>query len=440
MILIPVFFGCDTQDDLGIQYDLGSDASVKLIEFTLPASNIYIDSLRTDGENRVFVGNYSDPLTGSVSAEGYFQFFYEQGPLPKEEDGSDTLKLDSLIFTVETNAIIPLSGNSYQEFTLHELEDSLESSAIYLSRLKQTPISQIGSYSSTINALTDTIYRLKISDPFSQSLFDKLSEIAGDPNQTTSSTVFQSLGLLPGASSESITSFDFSSDTSRMIMYSSPVNPDVKDTTYLTSFRFSGKNYSYLERDLSSSEFSGITESQNFDLSSGKTVVDPLMGLSTAFRLTALEDFFEENRNVIINNASVSFEFESENQRDTLVNLISFFRKPDESIFGPALASNPFGNIVMSDNGYLRQESNPANGSLSNDKSKIILTPTLFFQQLYKRFDPKEDTTLTFLTPTNGVVKEIDDLVLISPIDVTLQRTIFKENGVKLRIYYTEVD
>ena len=60
MILIPVFFGCDTQDDLGIQYDLGSDANVKFVEFTLPASNIYLDSLRTDGENRILVGKFSN--------------------------------------------------------------------------------------------------------------------------------------------------------------------------------------------------------------------------------------------------------------------------------------------------------------------------------------------------------------------------------------------
>lgn len=438
MLFIPVFFGCDTQDDLGIQYDLGSDANVKFVEFTLPASNIYLDSLRTDGENRILVGKYSDPLTGSASAEGYFQFFYEKGPLPKAEEEPDTLKLDSVIFTVETNAIMPLAGDSYQEFTLHELEDSLESSAIYLSRLKQTPVSQIGTYSSTIDALLDTLYRIKLGASFSQSLFEKLIEVADDPDQTISSTTFKSLGLISGASSESIASFNLSGDTSRMIMYSSPVDPDAKNTTYLTYFRFSGKNYSYLERDLSGSEFSGITENQNFDLSSGKTVVDPLMGLSTAFKLTALEDFFEENRNIIINNATVSFEFESENQRDTLVNLISFFRKPDESIFGPSLASNPFGNIVMSDNGYLRQESSPASGSLSDDKTRVLITPTLFFQQLYRQY--LEEGKLSFSNPTSGVVKDIDDLVLISPIDVTLQRTIFKENGIKLRIYYTEVD
>ncbi|MEQ6167048.1 DUF4270 family protein [Ekhidna sp. MALMAid0563] len=439
ILLIPVFFGCETQSDLGIKYDLGSNANVKFVEFTLPASNVYLDSLRTDGENRILVGNYSDPLTGTVNTEGYFQFFYEQGPLPRGVDEStDTLKLDSIVFTVEANAIIPQSGSSFQEFTLHELQDSLESSAIYLSTLKQTPTTEIGSYSQSINTILDTLYRIKLDETYSQNFFDQISEIANDADQAVSSTTFKSLGVFPGASSESIAAFDLASDTSRIIMYSSPVDPEAKDTTYLTYFRFSGKNYSYIERDRSGSAFDGIEENEDFDLASGKTIIDPLSGLSTTYSITALEDFFDENRNIIINNATISFEFEAENDRDTLVNFMSYFRKPDNSIFGPAIASNAFGNIVMSDNAYLSFESDPANGSLNEDKDMILKTSTLFYQQLYRQY--LEGDSLAYLVPTNGVIKDIDDLVLMNPIDVTLQRTIFKENGLILRLYYTEVD
>lgn len=438
ILLIPVFFGCETQNDLGIKYDLGSDANIKFIEFTLPASNIYIDSLRTDGENRVLVGNYSDPLTGRASAEGYFQFFYEQGPLPRGVDEStDTLKVDSVIFTIETNGIIPQNGSSFQEFTLHELQDSLENNAIYLSSLKQTPLVEIGSYSSSINSLLDTIYRIKLDDAFSQSFFDQISEIAKDPSKFIATTTFKSLGLIPGAASESIASFDLTSDTSRVIIYSSPVDPD-SDTTYLTYFRFSGKNYTYIDRDRAGSEFNGIEEFVNFDLSSGKTILDPLSGLSTVYAVSDLEDFFEENRNIIINNATISFEFEAEDDRDTLINYISFFRKSDESIFGPAVVSNSFGNIVMSDNAYLSLNSDPANGALNEDKDKILKTSTLYYQQLYRQY--LEGDSLAYQSPASGTIKSIDDMVLISPIDVTLQRTIFRENGIKLRLYYTDVD
>lgn len=439
MILIPVFFGCETQNDLGIKYGLDTDANVKFVEFTLPATNVYIDSLRTDGENRILVGSYTDPLTGSVSAEGYFQFSYEKGPMPRAKKATtDTLKLDSILLFLESDKIIPQRGVSYQEFDLYDLQDTLNSSAIYLSNLKQIPGSQIGTYSSSIDAATDTLYTIKFETTYAQSFFDQLSDIAEDESQSISTTVFKSLGIVPGASSESIASLNLLSDTSRLIVYSSPVDPEAKDTTYLTYFKLTGKNYSHLERNRSGSSYDGITEKSDFDLSDGQTMFSPLSGISTSFSIDILEDFFSENPNILINNADVVFDFEAEDYVDTLVNFMNYFRKANKEIFGPAIQSNPFGNIVMADNGYLGQQSNPATGRLSVDKEQILFTSTLFYQQLYNGF--LSTGSLSLLNSTTGKRIPISELVLISPVDVTLHRTIFKQNGVKLRLYYTEVD
>ncbi|SNT19776.1 hypothetical protein SAMN05421640_2801 [Ekhidna lutea] len=444
IILIPVFFGCETQNDIGIKYDLGSDANVKFIEFTLPASNIYIDSLRTDGENRILVGSQNDPLTGSVAAEGYFGFSYESGPMPRPKASTevpnpqDTLKMDSLLVFFETESTIPLRGNTFQEFGLYELQDSLENSAIYLASLEQVKGTQIGSFSKSINVATDTLYRLKLDQMYAESFFDYLSEIAGDTNRSIGSTVFKSLAVVPGSSSESIASLSLSSDTTKMFLYTSPVDPDAKDTTYITSFRFTGKHYTYLDRNRSGSSFDGIEEKQNFDLPDGETIIDPITGISTAFSLNQLDDFFNENRSILINNASVTFEIESENNRDTLISVLNFFRKPDEGIFGPAKASNPFGNIVMADEGYFSLQSSPARGSLNSDKSKILMTSTLFYQSLYRQY--LEGDSLAFRNPSSNSIVDIDDLVMVSDVDVTLQRTIIKPEGIKLRLYYTEVE
>ncbi|MEQ8906373.1 hypothetical protein [Ekhidna sp.] len=442
IMLIPVFFGCETQGDFGIKYPLEIDANVKYVEFTLPATNIYLDSLRTDGENRILVGNYSDLLTGSVSAEGYFNFTYEKGPLPsaKSSDSSpnppDTLQIDSVVLILETGAIIPQRGNSFQEFAVHELQDSLQNEAVYLSNLKQTVGVQIGAYSKSINVAHDTLYRLKLSDAFKLNLFQKISEVSKDTDQSITSAVFKSIGLVPGTSSESIASFNLASDTSRLIVYTSPSNPSSKDTTYLTYFRISGKNYTYLDRNRSGSSFAGIEENEDFDLPNNQTLIDPLSGISTAFSLHQLEDFFRDNRRILINNTFVSFEFEAENNRDTLVSFMNFFRKKDKSIFGAATVRNSFDNLVMSDNAYFTFQSDPARGVLNYSKEEISISSTLFYQQLHRQ----SQDSLSYLVPTTGVVKPINELVLISIGDVTLQRTIFKENGIKLGIYYTEVD
>uniref|UniRef100_UPI0032ED27DC hypothetical protein n=1 Tax=Ekhidna sp. TaxID=2608089 RepID=UPI0032ED27DC len=441
MMLIPVFFGCETQSDLGIKYDLGSEAGVKFVEFTLPATNIYIDSLKTDGEGQILVGKYSDSLTGSVSAEGYFNYSYESGPLPRAKSSSsnqnpvDTLKLDSLVLVIKVGSLIP-SLPTEQSFEVFQLKNNLDNNLVYLSNNKQDLDLKIGEFSTTISPKDDSVYRIKLDSSYAKSFFFQISNIAGDVGQSIDSYLFKPLGLIPNNDSKTISSVDLSSDTLRIFLYSSPISQESKDTTYITSFEPIGKNYSHIDRNLSESEFSGISEKQNFDLPSGKTIIDPLMGLSTAFSLAPLKDFFDQNENILINNASLALKFEADENRDTLEIFLNYFRKSDNSFFGSAIQANPFGNIVMSDNGYLNLNSNPAASSFNNEKNELLLSSTLFYQQLYRQYID----SLIFINPTNGSVRPVEYLVLISPIDVTLQRTIFKKDGIKLRLYYTEVD
>ncbi len=449
-MLIPVFFGCETSSDLGIRYDLGNNANISIQEFTLPATNIRIDSLRTDGENRVLVGNYTDPLTGSVSAEAYLQYIYDEGPMPRRKDASDsvysdTLQLDSIVVIFDTNTIIPNRSSSIQSFSLFDLTDTLESSAIYLSNLQQTTSTLAGSFNQIIgNPETDTVFRIKLEESYADSFFSNLSDIAGDTTRFISSTVFKSLGIIPDGSSGSIASLDLLSDSTRLIVYSSPVDPEAPDTTYLTQFRFdrnfsqTAKHYTYLDRNWSGSEFDGIEEFVDFDLSSGQTIIDPLSGITTVISIAEVADFFAQNDNLLINNATLSFEFEAENERDTLIRFMNYFRKSDGSIFGPAIARNSFGNIIMSDDGYLRGQADPAASILSDDNTKLLLASTLFYQQLYGEF--KERGSLIYQNLINDDLIEIEDLVNISIGELSLQRSIFKQDGIKLRLYYTAVD
>lgn len=450
MMLISVFFGCETEKDLGIKYELDSDASVKFKEFVLPATNIRIDSLRTDGEGKVLVGNYSDALIGKVSAEAYFKPTYEKGPLPRKwigSDGkptSDTLKLDSVAILFESNTILP-NQNVPQAFKVYELADTVESGFVYLSNLKLNLGDEIGSFAKATKSAIDTLYQITLTDTYAQRLFNQLSDIAGDSAKSKNSdnikkTIFKSIGLIPDADSESITSMDLLNDTTRMIMYTSPATPvpNAKDTSYLTYFTFTSKNYSYLKRDRSGSPFDGIEEKKDFDLATGQTIISPLAGLTTSFSIKELSDFFSQNENILINSARLSLEFEPEQKIDALTSVMNYLRKTDKGIFGPAFVTNQFDNIVMSDNGYLRPQFDPSRSTLNDDKNELSMANTLFYQQLYRQYFKGD--SLAYQNPQSGKVRTINDLVLISPTNATLQRTIFKKDGVKLRLYYTEVD
>lgn len=443
ILLIPVFLGCETSEDLGLQYNLGSSTNVEYVEFVLPATNMYIDSLRTDNVQQILVGNYTDDIGGSLSAEGYFQFFYQTGPMPREEGTdanpitTDTLRLDSMVLTFESINISPLNTTSFQAFDVYTLQDSLINSAIYLSNLEANTDELIGSFSRSINTATDTIYRIKLTDSFAGSFFNQLRIIAQDPDRAAATEVFKSLGIVPQSTSESIAAFSTESDTSRLIVYTSPLNPDAKDTTYQTVFRFNGKKYTYLDRSMATYGQSKNEDKTRFNLPGNETVIDPMYGLSTVYSVEPLREFMEQNNNIFINNAVVTYNLNEGVTRDTLINFYTFFEK-ENGIFGPSTVTNSFANMVMNDVAYTNGQNIPSISSLSPTGDRIQVNSTLFFQTLYNSYQEFGD--LVFKTAADGSNFPLSEFVLISQSSITTHRTTFPENGITLRLYYTEIN
>ncbi len=457
ILMIPVFFGCETSDDIGIQYDLASDANVKFVELNISSSNIYVDSLRTDGENAILVGNYNDEIGGEISAEGYFALSYLGGPLPRAQeflendtlpDGSivkvlvtpeDTLELDSIRITFEASSSIANSENALQDFQVFQLQDSLISSAIYLSSLRANTSNSIGSYSMEINTRQDTIFRLSATSEFSNSFFELLSEIARDSTRTIRSEVFQSFGLVPSSGSNSISNLDLVSDTSRLLIYSSPIDSGMRDSTYVTSFRFNSKNYSYLDR--SKTNFSALADGSEVTLPEGIAMLDPLYGISPRISIAELINFIEENDRIIINNASLSFEISEQFSRDTLENFYSFFYK-NNNFNAPGLINDPFSNLIMSDDSFLTGQVSPSISFINDEESALLVDATLFFQTLYNDYIAQSETSDVLIREVidNQTQISLIDFILLSLRNVTIERSTFNGDGVRLRIYYTEVD
>lgn len=429
ILMIPVFLGCETSDNPGIQYELDSDANVEFVEFTLPTTSIYIDSLRTDGEDRVIAGTYNDDIGGQISAEGYFAISYESGPLPKETGGSDTLEIDSIIFSLESLESTPLSSQFNQELDIYTLSDSLISSAVYLSGTELSKEELIGSFTKTVNP-DDTInvFHSKLSAGFEREFFNTISNIAGDQDLLISTYVFKSFGITSGNSSEGLSLFDLASDTSRIYLYTSPI--DTKDTTYVTSFTVGKKNFTYLDR--SASIVGGLDD--DTEISNIPAVKDPLYGITPKFSINELADFFGANKEIILNNATFTFSFESETPRDTLENFYTFFYA-NNGYNASGLVSSPFTSLVMSDAAFLQGQSSPALSRINDENTEIIQSATLFFQTLYLDYIE----TGSFNIP-NSEDNPFTEFILLNQNEVSLQRSVFGAEGIKLRIYYTEVN
>lgn len=442
IILISVFYGCETSEEPGIEYPLNTNVNVKLKEFILPASNLYIDSLRTDSEGRILVGNYTDPIFGTIKAEGYMSLSYVLGSLPGNQILSGYVYDSARISIINTPSLIT-NGASNQSFKINQLIDTLQSDLKYLANLKKASFREIGSHQFSVLNSADTTYgNILLSNAFGSDLFQK-----GLENGTMATSDWPSIGISAGMDSELISSVLMSNDTSRLYLYiTSPdaireiVNMDTsfRDTTYRAEFVFSTTNFTHLDR--SGSQFDGTPEKTDFDFADGSTMIDPLFGVSTSLNVDQLADFFEENENILLNDVTLSFEFDVDGDTSSQVtNFMAYIRKEDNGFFGPAVFTTAasFSNIIMSDEAYLGQSTSPSFAHLSTSKTKILLRATLFFQSVYQEY---LDTQILQFKPLEDVIKPISEFVLISPTDVTLNRTIFKKNGIKLRVYYTEVD
>ncbi len=444
--LIPVFLGCDAANDFGTEFDLDTGVDVKLIEFDLPSSNLRIDSLRTDNENRVLVGSFTDLNTGNVTAEGYFQYAFTGGILPVQEqtsanpDPTDSLEYDSLYLELRQSELIPFRESSQLAFDVIELVDTLLSTVVYLGSKSETPLRTIGSYDKEVNS-SDTVYRVRLNDAFGQEFFNTVSNVVEDSTLRLLNYRFRDMGLVPTAGSTGLTAVDLSNLETQLILYMSGNAPD---TSYRATFNTTGLAYSHITRDRTGSLFDGIEEKTNFNLADGRTVLDPLAGLTTTFELSPLRSFFEENPNILINSVIVQFDYEEFVSRDTLDVFRLYFRTQDGGIFGPAVAQDPFSNIVMNDAAYLSPVSggavnnDPILGALNSTDDHYIANPTIFFQFLYNNFQRNDD--VIFIEPFQSDTIQIDDLVLISPFNTILQQAIFNNSGIKLRVFYTEVN
>lgn len=429
-ILISVFLSCETADDFGTKNPFETNFGVKYKEFILPSSNIYIDSLRTDGERKILVGSFSDSETGTAVAEGYFQYFFVGGTFP-----GDTLAFES--FSAQFKIDSKLGSSTNENLIVSQSSDTLKSDLIYL-RTNKENLSPFFLADENVS-VDNELLRVDLLNTYGQNLFDRIQEDATFLNTPPTGSYVSPTLSLQFVNAESLLSLNLESEDSWIKVF---MRGAAIDTVYELEFGLLGKQYSYIDRDRTGTEFSEIVENSNLDISSGQTLVEPLSGISTAFSMSDVYDFFVEE-DIIINSASFSFDIQGDNERDTLKNLMIYFRKQDLSFFGPGINFNQFSNIVATDGSYARPVNNgglnfiASISALNETKDMLELNATNFLRSLYRTSYNSDE--LIFQDPFNQNPRTIEDLILISTENISLKRTVLKKDGIKLKIFYTDL-
>ncbi|WP_258100945.1 DUF4270 domain-containing protein [Marinoscillum pacificum] len=439
LLLIPFFFACDDPSQLGLEVpDTDDRFNVQKAEFSLPVSTIYIDSLISGYSNFSTFGQYTDPVTGKVRATAYNLIGIDGGHLP---DTTDTFLRAYMKLAVSENRMnSELVG---EELHIHEAEDSLFTSAVYLSR-NSIPYNSEPILSHTFDfdptgTRPDSIITVDLSDELALKYYNQLYRAAIDGSGETLDSLRRNyffrkpLVFVPGENNQGLYNFDVTSEYTGIYF---EMENDAKDTVYTYKYKFR-RHFSNLERDKTGSELQNLTEDYQENASTDTySYSDVMAGVYTKVSLQPLLDFIEDQKLVTVNSSRIQLQATDPNQNFTsnIQAFNGFFVLGDGRINGPggqAQDQNGSPNPAASRNAILRDESyfsaQPALLNITLDSTNLYRANMALFTQLL--FDNHENDK-EFITK---------EFVLVSPRSSTLNQTALINSEVKLTLYYTSL-
>lgn len=430
-LLIPFFFACDDPTELGLELEPGEQkVATSKVEFTLPASSIYIDSLRTDQFQLTVFGQYSDSIYGSIRAIAYNQYQVNRGPLPK----------DSLEYT-SSHIILKVSDVRAQQeilngetLEIYEAMDTLHNTAAYFADRHIEPVDPskpIAIHTFDYVPQHDTIntyLKIRLNDDFGLWLFDRLEKVqqssAYSDSLLNNRYYYPPLIFVPGSGNQALFSFDLQPDT--VAIYINMENSEGV-TSYFT-FNFRNANFSEIIRDKSPGKLSDLTSDYAVsNVPSGLTYLDMISGVTTKLDLKPYLDFLETKQDLIINRAVLTLgvsEFPGPFV-DEVPSLNFFFVRKDGRINGPAIIEDQqFTSAILTDNSYTSSTKTLLNMGYVPDSVQYQDNVTWFAQILADNSMRSDD----FLT---------EELIVLSPRTIGLGQTSFIKSDIKLTVFYT---
>ncbi len=439
VLLITVVAGllsCEDPSEVGLSLNSdGTQISVLYEEISLPTTNVFIDSLRTDADRRLLVGQYNDPIFGNTSSSAFSQLALTSFSFQRKEDSLTTdgkevfeYEIDSVILQLRYNYFHSTNFTQSQSIKVQQINDTLFNSVFYFAKFPSMVDENskvYGEQSFQVNPEVDTVLKINL-DVFGEETLKFFKEssvgsISGDSiiNQ------LRGIALIPGSGNSAILGFDPThADSKLSVHYKIKQIENVqKDSTILDSlsvnFVFNNAvRFNKISTDRSSAELSEANVSfESFDLDNGKVYLQAATGIYPKIDLAPLKKFLADQSEIIINRCDIeipnTFDISENDFINPVENSRFFFIKDGGNI------SNSTARVVLSNNGYLSNSSVPAYAIPNEDESSYETEITLFTQLI------------------NSDAIDVEKLLMV-PSDITsLNQSIFEKSGVKLKVYYT---
>jgi len=449
VLLIGILVGCEESNEIGDVLTLGeNNIEVLYKEISLPASNVFIDSIRTDNDGRILVGNYNDPDFGHTVATAYSQFGFFNTSFQPRKDSNHEFIIDSAF--VDLIVTYYHSNDSLQShsFEFHTLADTLINNVYFLSSFKTPYNSEIVSSTNSFTnvSLNDTL-RVNLTNAFSNQLLEHLDESVVsrylfDDSDNVTDTIFninpdalknyfKGLAIVASPSNNSIIGFNLSNNTSNLGIYFKIKNEtESQEVSSLIEFTTSSTyaNYYNLEVDRSTTALNILNKDERLidPVLTGNSILylQPGTGMHPIIDFKPYLDFVGTLDNIIINRADISLSVTDTNSSfkylDKPTDIRFFLYSGGRNINVTGLLNNSIDNtLILNNNTYLGAQ------------------PT-HFRPVFNETDNGYSGDITLFSQFVESGNIIADSLIVIPTDVSsMNRVIFDGNSVKMKIYYT---
>ena len=397
-----IFYSCNETSEVGIDELLINQKEkikVHYVEIPLETSNIYFDSVRTD-DGDLYFGRNNDPVFGDLEAIAYSQFIYQEGLdvlIPGESAENyylpnESSQLDSAVLYLKFSKAYGGSDFDEQEITISQIEDTLFSSALYTSN-RYTEISPprgiIGFTRFNIVNSVDTFLTIPIKDNYGKFIMNRI--IDGTPEVQLIDQL-RGLAIIPGEQNNRLIGFDLEDEKSKFVLYfnnpeagnaNSPADDSLQFVLRMNSPLT--KHYSYYDIDRSSSELSevdNLNKNEKFNFQD-KIYWQSASGIYPIIDLGNYHNFLDTADNIILNKVEIVI-----GPIDNMINTTPpskalYYIARNNKLDPVGIISNPEENVVMKDNAYYSEDSDPSEHIYDSIVSFSYKgESTVFFQEL----------------------------------------------------------
>jgi len=255
LIFLSALFlcGCEDPDTIGLQINPDQDLLVEFAEIPIKTTVILVDSINTSNTGRWLFGNYQDPITGRISAEGYSKL----RPEILSDVVPDDAELDSAVLVLSINYRYGVDFESEQHLAVRELLDTISLFRNYHSTQTASKATPMVETSFVIPFDKDSILRIDVPAGTVEELF-QIIKAFDYSNQDEFNQLFHGIALTSNPSNSVIYGVNPNTlDTSLKLYYSSPGDENFSEFEF---FFNSVSHYSYISADFQGTAMDELTE------------------------------------------------------------------------------------------------------------------------------------------------------------------------------------